>query len=751
MPRPPRTPWVGGRTLIAALVLAGLAPAPASAEIVHFSKAIDFEGRSLEKLDTGIWTKGTLKRLAAVILEAKDGDKDFKKIMAAIVAKDCLEDEAMEHLARTDPVVAHDGSGNYLRYSDLVEMKNLRNLVFEPGTDLGKMDFTGADFTGSTLDGVKMDRCRTQGCTFSETTSTATLESSQTTRSTTTSTASTSSGDDRTPLTEVSEPHPTWLPKEPELQSKEGKDGKKATLDTSKETRSSKDLITSFFSNHFKRGTIRELGLNPAFGIPEKLAPYRDGLAYLTKDRSITSFLNPQRNVAVEAGGSGGIVDLSGFGGTLAVASGKPALLQRFTKAIYGGGTTPDVHLLGKISFKENAVIVVNDTLYFGSEDGKTIGRVELARARPLVNPHSKKYRRQPSRETKCELMKLKGAILGLRPGPRGEVLAVLDNGFSIFNFADKTAPNFQKDQYLPCSSYDPGKERGRRCLAIPSRAKAYVHADGSLVQWDLRNGQTAVIDSCDGLAIHDMTAGPDGCLWFTLPAENRVGRLSDNGKPEFHTLPRPGSRPTQIIDGGNGNMYVLEDAPRICSITAAPYRAPRTVDAKKKSKASKETATVETKPGLDAAPEPMQEASSSLDEDEDLPSGMESGFVDFTVPWEKLEREHFFGAENSKGQFLKAGSSRKEVGKLIGDALREPTYPPYQVENGRWLVLRTFPGPVGWCYVPAMANGKPTGKWKWELTRNLLLVFTPGKDELISTYPVFSFDSALDQFVAWN
>jgi virginiamycin B lyase len=66
-----------------------------------------------------------------------------------------------------------------------------------------------------------------------------------------------------------------------------------------------------------------------------------------------------------------------------------------------------------------------------------------------------------------------------------------------------------------------------------------------------------------------DITAGPDGALWFTETAGNRIGRITTAGVINEFPIPTPGSGPVGIATGSDGNLWFTEsDANQIGRIT---------------------------------------------------------------------------------------------------------------------------------------------------------------------------------------
>jgi len=62
--------------------------------------------------------------------------------------------------------------------------------------------------------------------------------------------------------------------------------------------------------------------------------------------------------------------------------------------------------------------------------------------------------------------------------------------------------------------------------------------------------------------------AGFNDDLWFTEVDGNRIGRLTTNGVLTEYTLPHPGSQPSTLVKGPDGNMWFTEAAGRIGRIT---------------------------------------------------------------------------------------------------------------------------------------------------------------------------------------
>jgi virginiamycin B lyase len=58
-------------------------------------------------------------------------------------------------------------------------------------------------------------------------------------------------------------------------------------------------------------------------------------------------------------------------------------------------------------------------------------------------------------------------------------------------------------------------------------------------------------------LGVGGLTRGPEGDMWFTEPAANRIERVAPTGNPEGFTVPTPGSLPTGIVAAPGGFLWV--------------------------------------------------------------------------------------------------------------------------------------------------------------------------------------------------
>jgi streptogramin lyase len=63
------------------------------------------------------------------------------------------------------------------------------------------------------------------------------------------------------------------------------------------------------------------------------------------------------------------------------------------------------------------------------------------------------------------------------------------------------------------------------------------------------------------------LTLGPEGDMWFTQPAANRIERVAPGGHPEGFSPPKPGSRPTGITRLGDSLWATLEGVDAVAEL----------------------------------------------------------------------------------------------------------------------------------------------------------------------------------------
>jgi len=86
--------------------------------------------------------------------------------------------------------------------------------------------------------------------------------------------------------------------------------------------------------------------------------------------------------------------------------------------------------------------------------------------------------------------------------------------------------------------------------LAIGIAWFTFHHAAGSITEF-------AVPTSNSGL--EGIAAGPDGNLWFTEYAGNKIGRITPGGTITEFPMPTARSRPEGITAGPDGNLWFIE------------------------------------------------------------------------------------------------------------------------------------------------------------------------------------------------
>ena len=61
------------------------------------------------------------------------------------------------------------------------------------------------------------------------------------------------------------------------------------------------------------------------------------------------------------------------------------------------------------------------------------------------------------------------------------------------------------------------------------------------------------------GSVPHGIAAGPDGALWFTESATNKIGRITAAGTFTEYPIPTPDSQPESVVRGADGNLWFTE------------------------------------------------------------------------------------------------------------------------------------------------------------------------------------------------
>jgi streptogramin lyase len=62
-------------------------------------------------------------------------------------------------------------------------------------------------------------------------------------------------------------------------------------------------------------------------------------------------------------------------------------------------------------------------------------------------------------------------------------------------------------------------------------------------------------------IAVGDITAGADGNLWFTMSVDNQIGRMTPTGVVTAFNIPTPASDPNYITPGPDGSLWFSEYA----------------------------------------------------------------------------------------------------------------------------------------------------------------------------------------------
>jgi virginiamycin B lyase len=100
------------------------------------------------------------------------------------------------------------------------------------------------------------------------------------------------------------------------------------------------------------------------------------------------------------------------------------------------------------------------------------------------------------------------------------------------------------------------------RVVAIDLRGHGHrISTDGRIAEFPLPDRAARP---------HAITAGPDGCCWFTEWASGRVGRIAPDGHIETHPLADPASEPHGITSGPDGALWAALETGSIARLVPA-------------------------------------------------------------------------------------------------------------------------------------------------------------------------------------
>ncbi len=96
--------------------------------------------------------------------------------------------------------------------------------------------------------------------------------------------------------------------------------------------------------------------------------------------------------------------------------------------------------------------------------------------------------------------------------------------------------------------------EQAGDITAGPDGAMWITLPDGGLIGRVSPAGEIVTFGTGRGLAPSAIVAGPDGALWFTEPERERIGRITTDGT--ITTLATPGLAPERIVAGADGRLW---------------------------------------------------------------------------------------------------------------------------------------------------------------------------------------------------
>lgn len=97
----------------------------------------------------------------------------------------------------------------------------------------------------------------------------------------------------------------------------------------------------------------------------------------------------------------------------------------------------------------------------------------------------------------------------------------------------------------------------------------------GDLVRVAVVDGSSAVFSLPSGTGATDLTFGPDGALWFTDFAQNRIGRMTLQGAVTEYPVPAAFVAPRSITVGPDGALWFIGDDAQVgrMDVTGGGFR----------------------------------------------------------------------------------------------------------------------------------------------------------------------------------
>ncbi len=260
----------------------------------------------------------------------------------------------------------------------------------------------------------------------------------------------------------------------------------------------------------------------------------------------------------------------------------------------------------------------------------------------------------------------------------------------------------------------DPGSYRALRLRS----GRIWVHLDGSLQWLDPVAIQKGTLDTGKRLTQPALTEGPDGCLWFTDPEGGRLGRVDPAGKLTWTALPK-GSRPAQLIDGGDGRLYCLLAGRGTVGSLVVTLPAPEP-EVEPKAPAKPRPAPVEEKTAAPAKP-----LLPTLELPQRPRPTVEALLA--TLDWDHVAQRHFHPGGPDRSRFHLADSNRETLLAFAREAL-EAGHTPVPNMDRTWLIFHPMGREIG------EAQRWTDGQW---VPSSLLVVrLSEDRERIVSLYP---------------
>jgi streptogramin lyase len=136
-------------------------------------------------------------------------------------------------------------------------------------------------------------------------------------------------------------------------------------------------------------------------------------------------------------------------------------------------------------------------------------------------------------------------------------------------------------DECIVCGYLITAGPDGAMWFTMPAASRiGRITVDGAITSFPVVTSPPPP-SNLNPIAVGDITAGVDGNLWFTMSVDNQIGRMTPTGVVTTFNIPTPASGPNYITPGPDGSLWFSESgSSRMAKITPAgvitEYPTPR-------------------------------------------------------------------------------------------------------------------------------------------------------------------------------